>query len=93
MKNIQKHVELLGLPAEDKVTGFHGILTSISFDLYGCIQFVITPKANDGKIQEGAWFDAGRIRLTGKSRAMDLPPFDVNYVLDYTKGAADKPLP
>lgn len=32
-----KHIDLLGLKAEDKVTGFKGVITTLSFDLYGCV--------------------------------------------------------
>ena len=38
--NILGHLELLGQKVEDKVTGFRGVVTTISFDLYGCIQAV-----------------------------------------------------
>ena len=37
-------LKLLGLKVKDKVTGFTGIITSVSFDLYGCIQVIITPE-------------------------------------------------
>jgi len=92
MGKIQSHVELLGFPAKDKVTGFSGVLTSISHDLYGCIQFIITPKASEGKYLDGCWFDANRIELTGNKRTMELPSFNTHYVLEYGKGAADKPI-
>ena len=85
-------LSLMGLPAKDKVTGFTGVLTSISFDLYGCIQYVITPKAENGKVLEGHWMDADRIELLDEARVMDVPDFTFNYILDYTKGPADKPI-
>lgn len=51
MENVKKHISLLGLEAQDLVTGFKGIITSISFDLYGCVQAVINPGLNkDGEL-------------------------------------------
>ena len=92
-RKVKSAIELLGLPAKDKVTGFSGVLTSVSYDLYGCIQFVITPDAKDGKFGESAWIDANRIKVTEGERVMELPKFNENYVLEYGKGAAEKPLP
>lgn len=90
---MNEHLELLGFEAKDKVTGFSGVITTLSYDLYGCIQYVITPKIIDGKRNEGAWFDANRLKITGKKRVMEVPEFTTGYVLDYPKGAANKPLP
>ena len=52
-KNIEKHLDLLGRKVEDKVTGIKGVVTSVSFDLYGCIQAVITTPAKDGEYKSG----------------------------------------
>lgn len=41
MENIRKHLEMLGYAVRDRVTGLEGIVTSIGFDLYGCIQAVV----------------------------------------------------
>ena len=52
-----KPMELLGFRAEDRVTGFKGVVTSVSFDLYGCIQVALNPGMNkDGKLEDGHWF-------------------------------------
>lgn len=80
-------MEWLGKQAEDKVTGFKGVVSSISFDLYGCVTAVITPSVNDkGDPPDGRWFDVSRLRQTGTSRVMEPP---VHFRLD--KGAAEKP--
>lgn len=51
---VKNHLALLGLKVQDKVTGFKGVISSISFDLYGCVQAAITPSVNaEGKNQEG----------------------------------------
>jgi hypothetical protein len=93
MKDIKDYVELLGRRAKDKVTGFSGTLESISFDLYGCIQFVIVPDVKDGVANDGRWFDANRISLVGVKKAMETPGFKTGYALDHDKGPANKPLP
>ena len=90
----QKHFEMLGKPGKDSVTGFTGVVTSISFDLYGCIQAVLTPKADkkDG-IKDGHWFDVTRIEITNETPVMALPDFVAGYTAEGRKGAAEKPLP
>jgi len=100
MKNvgIKGAFRMLGHRCVDKVSKFEGVATSICFDLYGCIQVVVTPDVvvKDGKQerQEGFWFDVNRITITSKKPAMPNPftkQGEVTEVKD--KGAADKPLP
>ena len=93
MKNVKKHMDLLGLKAKDNVTGYFGVITSVSFDLYGCIQAVLTPpyEGDDGKYPSGTWFDVTRLKITGKKPVMQLPNFDMGYVSEGKKGAAEKP--
>lgn len=88
---LEKHVELLGFPLKDKVTGQTGVATSISFDLYGCIQVAITPLTKDGTVNNGNWFDVGRIEKTGNKRVLPLPNFHKGYVAEGKKGASPKP--
>jgi len=93
MKNVKKHLELLGLRAEDKVTGLKGVIDCISFDLYGCIQAVLRPSAKeDGELLKGTWMDVSRLRVTGKKPVMNLPDYDAGYVSEGGKGPADKPI-
>ena len=83
-------MSLLGKEATEKVTGFSGVITSVSFDLYGCIQVVITPKVDrEGKCPDGHWFDVSRIKL-GKDSGMPKPNFNRNYA--DKKGPAEKPI-
>lgn len=83
---IQKHFKVLGLRVTDKVTGFHGVATSLSFDLYGCIQFLVTPAAGEhGQQDNSGWYDAHRLTITDESPVMDLPYFD------FETGPAEKP--
>ena len=51
---VSTHMKLLGHKVEDKVTGFKGVVSSLSFDLYGCVQAVVTPAASeDGSLSNG----------------------------------------
>lgn len=89
---IKKHLSLLGFPVRDRVTGFSGVVASVTFDLYGCIQGIVNPGLGaDGKLGEQCWFDISRLEITGE-RVMDPP----NYEYDSTQaqgkqGAAEKP--
>jgi len=86
--NIMKqHFDLLGKPAKDLVTGFSGVVTSLSFDLYGCIQVVITPESDKKEgIKDGHWFDVARIKVTKDSPVMNVPDFEKGYVAKVRKG-------
>lgn len=83
---IKDHLNLLGLEAIDPVTGMKGVITSISFDLSGCIQAALTPPANkEGVYQQSIWIDIQRLKITGKKA--------VCKVSDFTRetGCAQKP--
>jgi hypothetical protein len=82
-------INILGLKCKDKVTGFSGVITTISFDLYGCVQAIVTPDAESGK--NCAWFDVTRLDITN-DRVMDVPDFNEGYIADGRKGCSDKPL-
>lgn len=62
--NTPKQIEL-GQEAKDKVTGFNGILTCRIQYLTGCDHYGIAPRAVDGKVNETAYFDEGRIEIIG----------------------------
>jgi len=89
--NINKHIGLLGMKAKDKISGLAGVISSISFDLYGCVQAAITPPAKKGEYISGTWFDLTRLEIVSKKRVMDIPDFDRGYISTGNKGAADKP--
>lgn len=93
MMKIEKHLELLGRTATDKVTKFKGVISTLSFDLYGCIQVVLKPEIDkDGKDIDGRWFDVSRLKLSTKKPVMPMPDFDSCYLIDGTKGPALKPI-
>jgi hypothetical protein len=88
------HIGLLGLKAKDVVTGFSGVVSSVSFDLYGCVQAVISPGTDkDGQMQRGEWFDVARIEITDARPVMEVPDFSQGYIAKGRKGCSDKPLP
>lgn len=70
-------MKLLGLNVKDRVTGFTGVVASVCFDLYGCVQAVVTPAASKdgGKIEESRWFDTKRLEALSDTPVMDVPHF------------------
>lgn len=91
--SLNTHVDLLGRKCEDKVTGLKGVIESISFDLYGCIQAVVKPAVGkDGKYQDGRWFDIARLKISPAKRVMEVPNFNSGPVGKGKKGPADKPI-
>jgi len=85
-----KYLELLGLEVQDKVTGQKGVVTSVDFDLYGCVQVAITPPAKDGKVTAGEWFDVERIDILDKTPVMKQPDFKQGYKFSGVHGASNK---
>jgi hypothetical protein len=84
---------MLGMKMEDKVTGANGIVDSVSFDLYGCIQAGLNLGLDkDGNQRDYRWFDVSRLKALSKTPVMDQPDFDNGYVAEGKKGPADKPV-
>ncbi len=74
---MQKHFELLGYKVKDSVTGFTGVVTSISFELYGCVQALVHGGIDkDGKVIDQCWFDSKRLVKVGKIPVMEVPTFE-----------------
>jgi hypothetical protein len=87
---MNEHLKLLGLKAQDKVTGFSGVITSICFDLYGCVQAIVTPPNKENKVAEethSRWFDTKRLKILNKNPVLRQPDFA------NVPGGARKPLP
>ncbi len=94
-EQVRKHMSLLGHEVQDKITKQKGVCSSISFDLYGCIQAAITPKVNkDGERHTSYWYDVSRLKvLNNKKRVMTLPNYDFGPVAEGKHGCCnDKPL-
>ena len=89
---VLEHIEYLGKEVKDAVTGFSGVVTSASFDLYGCVQLLVKPKIdNDGRIREGHWLDVTRLILVSGERVMELPNFIEGAIAEGKSGPAEKP--
>lgn len=56
----------LGQEAKDKITGFEGIIVARISYLFGCDQYGIAPKAQNGKCEDTNYFDEGRIEIIGR---------------------------
>ncbi len=92
MDHITKHLSILGTHVKDRITGIEGVATSVSFDLYGCIQVIVHPGVDkDGKPREQCWFDIARLEITSRPRAMPVPDFLQGPVAEGKKGPAEKP--
>jgi hypothetical protein len=65
---LDKHLDILGYEVTDRVTGFKGVVTSISFDLYGCVQALVTPQLNDKGQMQGRGFCCSFSRRAGLGR-------------------------
>ena len=89
----QEHLKMLGKKTVDKVTGFEGVITSISFDLYGCVQAIVTPETNaKGERCPGEWFDVTRLGNISDNAVMEVPDFSKGYIAEGKKGCAEKPV-
>ncbi len=89
--NILKHLDMLGRQTVDRVTGFKGIISSIYFDLYGCIQAVVTPPVDkDGKKGDAICIDISRLIIIGDP-VMERPAWDFGPVSEGKQGPSEKP--
>lgn len=87
----QKYFRLLGFKAEDKITGMTGVIDSLAFDLYGCVQASLRPHIDkDGKLPDGHWFDVERLTLKSKEPVMAPPNFTFRSQAEGIQGPADK---
>ena len=92
MINIKKHLGLLGKRIEDKVTGKKGVVASVSFDLYGCVQAIVNPgMGKDGKLEDPIWFDVSRLKVLSEKPIMELPNYDFGVQAEGNQGASEKP--
>ena len=83
---MKENMKLLGCKVVDVVTGLTGIVTSIAFDLYGCVQAIIDPGLDkDNKLPERHWFDLKRLRVLDATPVMTVPTFE------FVPGGQEKP--
>ena len=88
--HLEAYMKLLGMKVRDRVTRMEGVVSSVCFDLYGCVQCIVTPGMNDkdGKLDEGAWFDWKRLEITDNTPVMARPQYEK---AGSEIGAAEKP--
>ena len=90
--NIRKHIDLLGLKVEDRVTGLRGIVACMSFNLYGCIQAAINPGLDkDKKMRDSLWLDVSRLKVLSSTPVMPPPNFEYGLQAEGRQGPAEKP--
>ena len=71
------YLELLGKKCKDRVTGFVGVVSSVCFDLYGCVQVILAPgMLADGKLGDGHCFDWKRIEILDSTPVMPRPSYE-----------------
>lgn len=89
---IKKHLDLLGHKVRDKVSEFSGVVISMSFDLYGCIQADVRPMEltkDEGKVKQGVWMDVSRLEVVSKEPLLEQPNFEWGDVAEGKKGPAN----
>lgn len=91
---VEKALDILGYVAKDKITGFEGVVESLAFDLYGCVQVALKPTTTkeDGTIKDGMWFDINRLEVSKERRMVpkDFFSMPVEEATDWDHGPADK---
>jgi len=91
MNVIDETLKLLGTHMKDVVTGEKGMVDSVSFDAYGCVQVSIRPAIKrDGTHPVCHWFDVKRMRPTKKGRIMPAADFS-GIEFGKEQGPAEKP--
>lgn len=89
---VMEHLALLGHKVEDKVTGIQGIVATVGFDLYGCIQVIVNRGVDkDGKLMDGVWFDINRLKIISTEPVMTPPNYEHGPQAEARQGAAEKP--
>jgi hypothetical protein len=75
---MRQHLALLGHHVRDVVTGTEGIVSSVSFDISGCVQGRVSPtkKVGEKELPQSYWFDTKRLTEIGDGQpVMDQPSF------------------
>jgi len=74
--DVETALNFLGYKVEDKVTKQIGVVVSISFELYGCIQGLVVPEVDEkGARSDSRWYDIGRLVIISDEPVMAQPTF------------------
>lgn len=96
---VRLHLAWLGRRVREKVTGAQGVITSVSFDLYGCVHGLVSfPQPTDGpqgkEPPDSRWYDVQRLEDTSPTEGRVLEPPDYFVRPPGTEaGPEDKPIP
>lgn len=71
---LQDYLDMLGMKGKDRVSAQKGVITSVSFDLYGCVQVVLDALDDKGE-RRATWYDHKRIEITDEKPVMPQPVF------------------
>lgn len=85
---VEREVKILGREVTEGSTKFKGVVTSVCFDLAGCVMGLVQPpvdKGKSGQLPEPRWFDTSRLTVgkqahpgpvfvDKKGATMDKPP-------------------
>lgn len=94
MVPVQKHLSLLGLKVRDKVTCVEGVVATIGFDLYGCVQAIVNCGVDkEGKLKDQLWFDVARLEVLDSVPVMTPPNFHTGPQAEGLQGCDRKPFP
>lgn len=94
MNTISDHLKFLGFRVKDCVTGFEGVVSTVAFDLYGCIQAIVSPGVDEkGELRESKWFDLNRLQIMSEEPVLKRPTFEITQqvILEGKKGPAERP--
>jgi hypothetical protein len=91
---VDNSIGYLGKKVKDKIGGTKGIVTSVCFDLYGCIQVVVDEQKRDkeGTSIRTGWIDINRLEVLNHKPIMRAPDFNNKYSsIEQVGGPAEKP--
>jgi hypothetical protein len=90
---MKEYLDILGFPVKDRVTGFEGVAGTVGFDLYGCVQVIVSPVGvgEKGELKKSSWFDFSRLEKTSSARVMEPVPLR-SLSIAPAAGGYDKPV-
>lgn len=67
-----KHDDVLGRKAEDRISGFKGVVSAYTKFVNGCVRVCLSPKVDkSGALPDGQWFDIEQVAVSDK-RVIDV---------------------
>lgn len=84
------HISNLGLKADDRLSGFNGVITTVSFCAEGTekIFYLLQPGECKEEYKTSVWFDCKRVIVSG-SRVMNMPNYEWGVQAEAKQGAND----